>query len=160
MALDRVYGEQRALCGHCGRVIRRRRRARGPSPKYCAKCASPEGRAARHATKEAAQLGIPLFPLDRKGRTIDERYAEWRRTPHGQSVYKTFRHYAYVALDRCTKYSHKALVERVRWHHVIEERSPDGFKINDHYTSRMARELVEENGRFADLFDLRTLRTK
>jgi len=155
-----VYGAQKEFCGHCGRELDRQPSAHGPAPHLCTKCASPSGRAARHAVKDADQLGIPLFPLDRRGRTIAERYDAWRATAHGKHVYDMFCSFAYRALNSGVKrYSHKWIVERVRWEVWIETKSPDSFKINNDYTSRMARELVNEDVRFGSLFQLRALRT-
>lgn len=107
-----------------------------------------------------ASTQMPLWPINRRGRSIQEMYEAWRETAHGLEVYRLFRRFAYRALESGVgHYSHKWIVERVRWEVRIETQSLDSFKVNNNYASRLARELIEEDGRFAELFNLRKLRS-
>lgn len=90
-----------------------------------------------------------------------ERYENWRLGSDGETVFtaclraalrlrrRGFRHYGIHALWEAARYSHALKI------------GPDieGWKLNDHFTSRMARELMEhpELGNFFELRELRTL---
>jgi len=52
------------------------------------------------------------------------------------------------------------ILGRIRWFYKVERRSPGDFKINDKFTSRYARRLMEEDERFQTFFETRTLRTE
>ncbi len=70
-------------------------------------------------------------------------------------VYELFRKYAVMALDRgFTRFSAKAIFERLRWHYSVET-SGDEFKLNNNYTAYYARKLMAEDSRFKDFFELR-----
>lgn len=55
-----------------------------------------------------------------------------------------------------TRYSADALLHRIRWHYHVEQ-GDAAFKINDHFSSRYARKLVEADPSYADFFELRRL---
>ena len=40
------------------------------------------------------------------------------------------------------KFSAQAIIERVRWHHDVEDRSVDEFKINNNFTAFYARKMM------------------
>lgn len=52
------------------------------------------------------------------------------------------------------------LWEQLRWRvFLVTHDANSGFKLNDHYRSRYVRLLVESNPHYADLFELRQLRS-
>jgi len=55
-----------------------------------------------------------------------------------------------------TKYSAKAIIERARWECELEGGSGD-YKINNNWTSCMARLLVAKSPDFKDFFEFREL---
>lgn len=54
-------------------------------------------------------------------------------------------------------YSAKGIFERLRWHMNVETNSADGFKLNNNYTSRYARMLMEHDSTFRGFFRTREL---
>src|SRR5262245_12156125 len=57
------------------------------------------------------------------------------------------------------KFGARAIIERLRWDMPLTT-SGEGYKLNDNYTSRYVRKLVEEYPEFEDLVELRSLRTE
>lgn len=91
--------------------------------------------------------------------TIEERYSEWRATDDGALVYSELRRRALDLVRRgWTHYSHKALIEAIRYSRDIKVGPSGGFRIQDHYTSRLARELMASEPRLAGFFETRALR--
>lgn len=58
------------------------------------------------------------------------------------------------------KLSIKLLYERVRWELLFETKSEDEFKLNNSFTSRYARLIMEQEEDLKDFFDLRQINTK
>lgn len=56
------------------------------------------------------------------------------------------------------KYGIKAIVERTRWHFHVERREQADWKINNNYTSRLARFLMVAYPELKDLFETRKLK--
>ena len=57
-------------------------------------------------------------------------------------------------------YGSKAIFEVIRYHRALSGQSDtDPFKINNNYSSRYARKLMEEDARFRGFFELRELRS-
>lgn len=52
----------------------------------------------------------------------------------------------------------KAIVERMRWEYMLRT-DGDGFKLNNNWTSRLARAAVRRRPELADVFEFRELRT-
>ncbi len=79
--------------------------------------------------------------------------------PH---IFTLFCRYAEQARDAGhRRYSADALLHRLRWHlsvEIVATQGDGGFKLNDHFTSRYARKLMQEDARFAGFFELRTLK--
>lgn len=97
----------------------------------------------------------------RDRRSIDERYAEWRLTHDGRTVRDEFYRRVRDLLRRNWRaYSHKAIIENIRWDRAVKVGPQDGFKINDHFTSRIARDCVDEHPELEGFFDLRELRSR
>jgi len=55
------------------------------------------------------------------------------------------------------QYGIKAIVERVRWHFHVERRDSAEWKINNNYTSRLARFLMHLEPELNGMFELRKL---
>lgn len=91
-----------------------------------------------------------------KAPAIQDRFELWiQQNPQALSL---FIKYANEARESGRKhYSIKAIIERVRWHVAIQTRGDD-FKINDHWSSRLARLLMQKDPRLEGFFELRKLR--
>ena len=94
----------------------------------------------------------------RRDLTVDERFAAFHKAnPH---IYRKL-----VDLCREVKrsgrdhYSVKALFERLRWWHHIELRSQEPFVLNNDFTSRYARYIMQFEPDLKEFFELRKLRT-
>lgn len=97
------------------------------------------------------------LPAER-ARTIQERFAEFDRAH--PDVYELFRRFAFELRDAGRKrYSAKALIERIRWH-MATSSTEEEFKINNVFTSRYVRKLVEQCPEFEGFFELRKLKAK
>lgn len=95
-------------------------------------------------------------------RTIDERFFKFHtENPH---VYEKLVELCYrVRKAGFKRYSLRTLWETLRWHYDIEiKQETEGgreHKLNDQFTSRYARLLMNQNEAFADLFELRSLKS-
>lgn len=84
--------------------------------------------------------------------TEEERRLEfWKYHEANPQVYVLFTHYARQMWNKQARrgvkrprYSAKAIIERVRWHHHITTMTDDEFKINDHLTAYYARLFVRD----------------
>lgn len=91
--------------------------------------------------------------------TIQQRFEEWLATRDGQLVYGEVIARALLLRERgWTHYSHKAIIESIRYDHNIRVGPEAGFKINDHYSSRIARRLMTEYPSLDGFFETRELR--
>jgi len=109
---------------------------------------------------EAARHNVNLPGL-RVGRilTIEERFAEWRATDDGALVYAELRRRALDLKRRgWPTYSHKALIEAIRYSRDMRTGPVGGFAINDHMSSRLAREVMADEPLLAGFFQVRALR--
>lgn len=89
--------------------------------------------------------------------TIDERF--WAFHHHNPHVLALFARYVRQLRDAgFTRYSMKTLVERVRWHEEVETRR-DRFLLNNDFTARYARLLMDEGLAPPGFFHLRALRS-
>lgn len=108
-----------------------------------------------HSTRNITQPGL------RVGRylTIQERYDEWRITFDGQVVFKELVVRALKLKHAGWRhYSHKAIIETIRYDQAIKVGPDGGFKVNDHYASRMAREAMAMYPDLAGFFEIRELK--
>lgn len=81
------------------------------------------------------------------------------RNPH---VYRLFKRFAEEVLRAGhSHYSADAILHRIRWHLSVEtvNPNPDTYKINDHFSSRYARKLMDEDERFRGFFTTRRLQS-
>lgn len=92
-----------------------------------------------------------LFP-----KTIEERFQEFHRA--NPAVFQLFEMYARLALNSGKRLGSRAIMERVRWEVYMKTRDGEGFKINNNFTSRYARLLVEKHPEFDGFFEMRDLR--
>lgn len=56
-------------------------------------------------------------------------------------------------------YSADAILHRIRWFHHIDRGNRE-FKLNNNFTSRYARKLIEHDPEFAGFFELRVLKSR
>lgn len=98
------------------------------------------------------------LPFDRRdSRSIQERFDGWiARHPE---VYVLFRQFALELLAAGRKrFSSDAIVQRIRWYYAVNPTKEEGFVVNDHWSSRLARKLMEDDGRFVGFFETRALK--
>lgn len=111
-----------------------------------------------------AQLDLEsliVSPGLRHGRylTIQERFDEWLASPDGQLVYDEVVVRATRLRDRgWAHFSVHAIWESIRYDHSVRVGPEDGFKLNDHYTSRMARRVMADWPALDGFFEVRGLR--
>lgn len=94
-----------------------------------------------------------------RSKELDEAVERFiRENPH---VWEKFRTLAMKLKVRGhNRWSAKNLFEVLRWDHAITSNEPaDAFMLNNSYTSRFARRLMEEED-FAGFFETRTLKSK
>ena len=91
--------------------------------------------------------------------SIQERYREWRATADGETVFREVVSRALRLRERgWTHYSHKAIIETIRYDRAIRVGPDSGFKVNDHYSSRIAREAMAAYPALGGFFEVRELR--
>ncbi len=102
-----------------------------------------------------------IQPGLRPGRylTLQERYLEWRYTPEGRAVFEAclraalklaargFRHYGVAALYEAARYDHALRIGP----------DIDGWRLNNSYRSRLARDLMAAEPLLRDFFETRIL---
>jgi hypothetical protein len=76
-------------------------------------------------------------------------------------IYQEFRRIALDLLRRGrAHYGSKAILEVIRYHRILSGKSEaEAFKINNNYSSRYARKLIDEDERFSRFFELRELKS-
>jgi hypothetical protein len=97
----------------------------------------------------------PLFGLYQ---SIEDAFLEFHRNnPH---VYHNIRVIAFQALAAGRKkIGMKLIFERLRWeYYIATERSEAEFVLNNNYTSRYARLLMENEPELAGMFETRKLK--
>lgn len=106
---------------------------------------------------------MELWSATRPRASIDDRYYAWRQTTDGRSVFREVLTRAIRLRARGWKhYSVKALIEAIRYDADVRLGPPvDGspFRINDHYSSRLAREAMTADLSLRDFFETRGLRS-
>jgi hypothetical protein len=90
-------------------------------------------------------------------KSLDERFADYHAA-HPE-IYREFARLARLLRDRGHEhYGAKGLFEALRFHHAVDARPGDQYKLNNNFTSRYIRLLVEEQPEFDGFFELRKLR--
>jgi len=88
---------------------------------------------------------------------LDRKFFEYHRA--NPNVYRLLKRFALQAKQTGhQKYSIDAIMHRVRWHLNIETKDPDGFKINNNYSSRYARLIMKNEPSLKDFFFIRKMR--
>lgn len=91
--------------------------------------------------------------------TIQQRFEEWLETTDGQEVYWLLVKRARRLLRNGWKhYSHKAIIETIRYDRDVKVGPENGYKINDHYSSRLARRAMAQYSYLDGFFEVRTLK--
>ena len=89
--------------------------------------------------------------------SIDERFRLFDRA-HPE-VFRLFRQYAeFIRGKGHDRYSADAILHRIRWHFAIDKGDRD-FAINNNFSSRYARLLMEVDPAFVGFFEVRELRS-
>lgn len=93
-----------------------------------------------------------LFPLDQI--QVDfEKFCE--SNPH---IYPLIVKLARQAKARGFKrYSMDVILAIIRWHHEVQTNSDEPWKLNNNWTSRFSRKVMDENPDLAGFFELRVL---
>ena len=91
-------------------------------------------------------------------RSIQGRFEAFHKAhPH---VFELFRRFANEMQQvGHAHYSADAIIHRIRWEHDENPERDGTFKINDHFSSRYARLLMDSDPRFDGFFELRELKT-
>jgi len=94
----------------------------------------------------------------RGNKTIQERFEEYHH--ENPRVFELVVRFARQARDAGhATYGIKSIWERVRWHMSIETQDPDGWKLNNNYTSRYARLVMDECPDLDGFFNTRELQS-
>lgn len=95
--------------------------------------------------------------------TLDDRFLDWIHSPDGGEVSNKFIRLA-IAMKRSgfKQYGAKGIVERLRWHFEMKQRKTGGeeYKINNNYTSRLARFAEERCRELECFFNKRQLKSE
>lgn len=88
--------------------------------------------------------------------TLQQRFEEWLTTTDGYLTYRMVVHRAYnLRRQGWTHYSMKALWEAIRLERDLATGPGQAFKLNNDYTSRMARRVMADYPDLAGFFELR-----
>lgn len=71
----------------------------------------------------------------------ERRYREWLASDAGRKVFPLFERFALQMLDRRRRFGFRLIAERVRWE-VKTTWEYEDFKLNDHYTPFIARDMI------------------
>lgn len=102
---------------------------------------------------------LPIKRIKHKG-SIDQRFAEFHKNnPH---VYQNLLHLAIqVQLAGRKRIGMKSLYERIRWEYVSKTKyEQEDFKLDNNFTSRYARMIVNNVPYLKGMFELRDLRAR
>jgi hypothetical protein len=88
--------------------------------------------------------------------TIQDRF--WKYHREYPQVYRELVKYALEAKRAGRRVGIRMIWERMRWYFYVEKPEDDEFKLNDHFTSRYARLIEEQEPELKGFFELRELR--
>ena len=106
------------------------------------------------------QANRPTSPLSEEPPTIEERFEAFHDA--NPAVYAELRQMARKAKSMgFARYSIKALMEVLRWNRSVEvvRAAAEPFKVNNDFTSRYARLLMERDPDLKDFFATREIKT-
>jgi hypothetical protein len=91
-------------------------------------------------------------------RTIEERFRAFHEAR--PDVYQTFKRLA-LELRRAgrERYGAKSIMETIRFYFATSGKDAEGWKVNNSFTSRYVRMLVEEHPEFDQFFETRALKS-
>jgi hypothetical protein len=83
----------------------------------------------------------------------------WRFHAQNQHVYGLLTNLARKVKEAGhERYSMQALFEQLRWHHDVELRSQEPFKLNNNHCKFYARLIMQQEADLADFFETREQR--
>lgn len=93
-------------------------------------------------------------------RELDEKYLKWRETNNGITIFAEALLKAYKLKEkRITHFGIKSILESIRFDNTIRVgKDENGFKINNNYSSRLAREIMEVGFLPEGFFEVRRLK--
>jgi len=88
---------------------------------------------------------------------LDLAFAQYHA--HNPQIYQLFKQFAFKVKNAgFKKYSARTIFHRIRWHIEVDTKG-DPFKINNNFSSRYARMLIDEFPEFEGFFELRRLKS-
>ena len=88
---------------------------------------------------------------------LDILFAEYHAK--NPQVFELFKKFSRQVRDAGHKhFGAKAIMERIRWEAALQTNDPDGFKVNNNFTSRYVRLLEKECPEFQGFFRKRALK--
>ena len=108
-----------------------------------------------------AQLPLVLACGPRPKRSIQESFEAWLQTKDGETVLiEAWKRAKRLKAAGRKHYSMDAILHAIRFDRdVLLGKDEDGYRINDHTSSRLARLLMERDPDLAGFFELRKLRS-
>jgi len=93
-------------------------------------------------------------------KTLDEKYREWRQTPHGRIIYaEALRRALFLQTKGLQHLGVKFILESIRWDRLYHTGiDAEGFKVNNNTSSRLSREIMQEQPLLQDFFETRALK--
>lgn len=133
---------------------------RGHSPRPSSPPGPPCPAASSSAAAPLPTHGGPTptpIPIRRASTSLDDRFARW--IGHYPDVLDLFVQFARELIrSGRSRYSAKAIVERIRWHYATSAHGSDEeFALNNSYTSRLVRLAIVAAPDIASLFQFRSL---
>ncbi len=89
---------------------------------------------------------------------LDAGYKAWRETANGRIIFQLA--YSRALLLRTKgmrRYSIKGILEAIRFDRAADYGSDEGYRINNNRSSRLARDLMDNDSRLVGFFETRTL---
>lgn len=88
------------------------------------------------------------------------RYRHWRETPSGQKAFPLFERFALEIGRRGQRFGFRLIAERVRYEVMmsLDPEDSEGFRVNDHYTPYIARDVIAVHPWLAGLVEFRRVR--
>lgn len=99
---------------------------------------------------------LVVDPVYERGETIAQRFDRYHSA--NPWIFEALERLALDLHSRGRRIGVKALVEVVRWQYARTTASEDAFRVNNSFTSRYARLLIERHPELADAIECRELR--
>lgn len=92
-------------------------------------------------------------------KSLDEQFEEFHAAH--PDVWQLFRRFATQIRDQGSNtYGAKSIMERIRWHYATSSQGTETFKINNNFTSRYVRKMIEADPSYETFFETRKLLSK